>query len=134
MRQSSSSSVEQAGDLVDERVVAARLEERLPVAARPFEEVLAAGRVGQHAVHVEDDRRAGCHLAVAPAPVVRLVEAVRHVLPRQSSCGAVAARSRISSTTPASASVVVSPRSRPSATSRSRRRMILPDRGLGQVR
>ena len=43
-----------------------------------------------------------------------------------------AARLRISSTTPGSASVVVSPSSRPSATSRSRRRMILPERVLGR--
>ena len=51
----------------------------------------------------------------------------------QSSCGASAApRVRISSTTVASASVVVSPRSRPSATSCSSRRMILPLRVLGR--
>ena len=48
-----------------------------------------------------------------------------------SSGGASSARFLISSTTVASARVVVSPRLRPSATSRSRRRMILPLRVLG---
>ena len=58
MRQVGVDDLEQAGHLVDERVVAARLEEGLPVAARALEVVLAAGGVGQHAVHVEHDRRA----------------------------------------------------------------------------
>ena len=49
-----------------------------------------------------------------------------------SSAGTSAARRWSSSTTVASASVVVSPRLRPSATSRSRRRMILPLRVLGR--
>ena len=40
--------------------------------------------------------------------------------------------SRMVSTTPSSASVVVSPRTRPSAMSRRRRRMILPERVLGR--
>ncbi len=51
---------------------------------------------------------------------------------RQSSPPPVAARRCSSSTTAASARVVVSPRLRPSATSRSRRRMILPDRVFGR--
>ena len=50
----------------------------------------------------------------------------------QSSVGASTARRCNSLTTLASASVVVSPRLRPSATSRSRRRMILPLRVLGR--
>ena len=50
---------------------------------------------------------------------------------RHSSGGVSAALRWISSTTVASASVVVSPRLRPSATSRSRRRMILPLRVFG---
>src|SRR5207248_3226095 len=49
-----------------------------------------------------------------------------------SSWGACRARFFISSTTLGSARVVVSPRSRPSATSFSRRRMILPLRVLGR--
>src|SRR5439155_23358589 len=47
---------------------------------------------------------------------------------RYSSTGAAAERSLISSTTVGSASVVVSPRGRSSATSRRSRRMIFPDR------
>ena len=100
---------------------------------RPFEEVLAAGGVGQHAVHVEHDGGPGVDRAVAPVPVVGSwtcdgTDRPRSVLLRATR----SARSRISSTTPASASVVVSPRSRPSATSRSSRRMILPLRVLGR--
>ena len=66
-------------------------------------------------------------------PAVRelqgLIDGLRR---RQSSGGASVARRWSSSTTPASARVVVSPRLRPSATSRSRRRMILPLRVLGR--
>ena len=51
----------------------------------------------------------------------------------QSSVPPAAARRCSSLTTPASASVLVSPRLRPSATSRNRRRMILPRPRLGQV-
>ena len=50
--------LEQAGDLLDHRVVAAGLEEGGPVPPAPLEEVLAPGGIGQHAVDVEDDRRA----------------------------------------------------------------------------
>jgi hypothetical protein len=61
--------LEQAGHLVDEGVVAAGLEERLPVPLRVVQEVLAARGVGQHAVHVEDHRGAGLDRPVPPAPV-----------------------------------------------------------------
>ena len=50
--------VEQHLDLLDDVVVTARLEEGVPVAARPLEVVLAAGGVGEHAVEVDDRRRA----------------------------------------------------------------------------
>ena len=79
-------------------------------------------------------RRSGRSSASSLPQVLRR-QLLRVASPRhrgQSSCGAAAAWSRISSTTPGSASVVVSPRSRPSATSRSRRRMILPLRVLGR--
>ena len=53
--------LQQPGDLLDHGVVAAGLEEGRPVPPPPFEEVLAAGGVGQDAVDVEDDGRpAGC--------------------------------------------------------------------------
>ena len=67
--------LQQRPDLFDERVVAARLEERVPVTtARSLDVVLAAGRVRQDAIHVEHDRRARRDGIVAPAPVVRLAE------------------------------------------------------------
>ena len=50
---------EQAGDLLDERIVAAGLEEGVPVPPRALEVVLAAGGVGEHPVEVEHHRRAG---------------------------------------------------------------------------
>ena len=56
--------------LLDDRVVAARVEERAPVAARRLEVVLAAGGVGEHAVDVDDDRRPGLDRPVAPGPVL----------------------------------------------------------------
>ena len=61
-------------------------------------------------------------------PPLRQLTAAR----RQSSGGVSVAWRWSSSTTVASASVVVSPRLRPSATSRSRRRMILPLRVFGR--
>ena len=63
-----------------------------------------------------------------PVSAHRLVECAV-----QSSGGASAARRWISVTTVESARVVVSPRLRPSAMSRSRRRMILPLRVFGQI-
>ena len=51
--------LEQAGDLAHQGVVPAGVEEGVPVAPSPLQEVLAAGRVGQHPVDVEDDRRPG---------------------------------------------------------------------------
>jgi len=56
---------------VDGVVLAARLEELLPVLERPLEEVLSPGRVRQHAVHVEDHGRPRGDGTVAPAPVGR---------------------------------------------------------------
>ena len=70
MRRSGVEQVEEAGDLVDQRVLAGRLEEGIPVAARALEQVLATGRVGEHAVHVEHDRRARLDRTVPPAPVL----------------------------------------------------------------
>ena len=98
------------------------------------------GRVGQHAVDVEDDRRPGLGGRGAPAPVGGTVgggtgapsviarRARLALIPRRAapSTGAGSRRRRRGS-----ASVVVSPRSRPSATSRSSRRMIFPERVLG---
>ena len=55
-RRSSSSS--SRADLLDQRVVAAGVEEGVPVAPAPFDEVLPTGGVGQHPVDVEDHRRA----------------------------------------------------------------------------
>ena len=40
---------------VDQRIVTAGLEEAVPVPERSFEQVLAPRRVGQDAIHVEDD-------------------------------------------------------------------------------
>src|SRR5688572_31625909 len=57
-----SEQLEQAPDLLDQRVVTARLEERVPVLApapAALDEVLPAGGVRQHAVDVEDDGGAG---------------------------------------------------------------------------
>ncbi len=61
--------LEQAGDLLDQRVVAARVEERSPVAfGLILQEVLAVGGVGQDAVDVDQDCRAG-ERTLPPAPV-----------------------------------------------------------------
>src|SRR5216683_3122877 len=121
--------LEQPGHLLDQRVLAARVEERVPRPPARLDVVLAAGRVGQDTVDVEDDRRPRLDRSGSPAPVVGLgATAGRR---GHSSVGLVDARRRISSTTAASARVVVSPRSRPSATSRSSRRMILPLRVFG---
>ena len=49
--------LEQTGHLVDQGVVAAGVEEGVPVAPPPLQEVLATRGVGEHAVDVEDDRR-----------------------------------------------------------------------------
>ena len=49
--------IEHRLDLLDHPVLAARVEERPPVLAGRLEVVLAARRVGQHAVDVDDDRR-----------------------------------------------------------------------------
>ena len=122
--------LEQAGDLLDERVVAAGVEEApVPVADGPLEEVLAAGGVGQHAVDVEHDA-ATARTSGAPSRQRQL----SGLLPVSSVLLAAPCwrRRLISSTTAASARVVVSPRSRPSATSRRSRRMILPLRVLGR--
>src|SRR5207248_7132137 len=64
--------VDELGHVVDERVVAARVEERVPVASglRPVDEVLAVGRVGEDAVDVEDHRLAAGHRTVPPGPVL----------------------------------------------------------------
>ena len=64
--------LEQPGDLLDDRVVAAGLEEGRPVPPATLEEVLAAGRVGEHAVDVEDHgrpARAGRAVPGTPRPV-----------------------------------------------------------------
>ena len=136
MRSSGSSSSSRRATSLDERVVAAGVEEGVPVAPAPFEEVLATGGVRQHTVDVEDHRRprsrrarcASANWAVSDWVDVDDVSDGAH-----SSVGAGPTSRRISSTTRGSASVVVSPRSRPSATSRSSRRMILPRPGLGQL-
>ena len=56
--------------LLDDGVVAACVEECAPVASGSFQVVLAAGRVGEHAVDVDDRDGPGLHRAVAPRPVV----------------------------------------------------------------
>ena len=61
--------LEEAGDLLDHRVVPAGLEEGGPVPPAPLEEVLAPGGVGQHAVDVEDDRGPPAGRGLAPRPV-----------------------------------------------------------------
>src|SRR4051812_226686 len=115
---------EQPPDFGDERVIPTRVEEGVPVAAAAFEVVLTTGGVGQHAIDVEHDRGATGERLAPPAPVVGSRRP-------HSSVGDSAARFLISSTTAGSASVVVSPRARPSATSRSKRRMIFPERVFG---
>jgi hypothetical protein len=64
------------GDVVDERVVAARLEERVPVAPRlrAVDEVLALRGVGEDAVDVEDDGRSRGDRAGPPRPVRRRLQ------------------------------------------------------------
>ena len=62
--------VEEHLDLLDDGVVAARLEEGVPVAAGCLEVVLATGRVGEHAVDVDDRGAAGLDRLVAPGPVL----------------------------------------------------------------
>ena len=49
--------LQEPGDLLDDRVVAARLEKGGPVPIPPLDEVLATGGVGQDPVDVEDDGR-----------------------------------------------------------------------------
>ena len=65
--------VEDRAHLFDDRVLTARVEERAPVLARRLEVVLAARRVGEHAVDVDDDRRARHERLGAPRPVFREV-------------------------------------------------------------
>ena len=62
--------LEQPGDLLDDRVVAAGLEEGGPVPLADLEEVLSADCVGQHAVDVEDHRprRVDGSISVQPVP------------------------------------------------------------------
>src|SRR5205807_5236821 len=130
--------LEQAGHLLDQGVVAAGVEERGPVPPARLDEVLAAGRVGEDPVQVEHHGRTWTHGGIPPAPVARgapkpiLPGHVLRAQPAHSSSADAPARRLISSTTAASARVVVSPRSRPSATSRSSLRMILPLRVLGR--
>src|SRR5262249_34332541 len=98
--------------------------ERTPVGPRVLEVVLAARRVREHTVEVDDDGRAGLDLARAPRPMFGLDV--------QSSAGCdVRYFALIPSTTVGSASVVTSPGAWSSATSRRSRRMILPDRVFG---
>ena len=56
--------------LLDQRIIATRGEERVPVAAPTFDVVLARGRVGQHAVHVEHDGASRLEWRAVPVPVV----------------------------------------------------------------
>ena len=75
--------VEQRVDLFDHRVLAARVEERPPVLARRLEVVLAARRVGEHAVDVDDDRRARASSGSAsPGPVLGEVRTCASLLGR----------------------------------------------------
>ncbi len=59
--------LEHTGQLADDRVVAAGVEERLPVAPPSLDEVLAAHGVGEHSVDVEHHSRARAAPAVRPA-------------------------------------------------------------------
>ena len=77
--------VEQVEDrlhLFDDPVLTAGVEERTPVLAGRLEIVLAPGGIGEHAVDVDDDRRARLELFGAPGPVFGQI--------LQSSVGAVA--------------------------------------------
>jgi hypothetical protein len=62
--------VEEHLHLFDDLVVAARLEEGVPVAARPLEVVLTARRIGQDAIEVDDRAAPGLDGAVVPRPVL----------------------------------------------------------------
>ena len=64
-----SRSASSVAHLVDDRVVAAGVEERVPVAAVPAQVVLATLGVGQHAVDVDDDGPARVRRRGAPPPV-----------------------------------------------------------------
>src|SRR6266540_2857591 len=120
--------VEQHPDLLDDGIVATRVEERAPVPHRRFQVVLPASGVGQDAVEVDHRGRAGRNRPVPPRPVLWIRD------PRHSSSSAPWAeryRSLMPSTTVGSASVVVSPSCSSSATFRRSRRMIFPDRVFG---
>src|SRR6266511_3910974 len=120
--------VEQHPDLLDDGIVATRVEERAPVPHRRFQVVLPARGVGQDAVEVDHRGRAGRNRPVPPRPVLWIRD------PRHSSSSAPWAeryRSLMPSTTVGSASVVVSASCSSSATLRRSRRMIFPDRVFG---
>ena len=79
--------LEKAGDLPDEGVVTAGIEEGVPVATPPFQEVLAPGGVGEDPVDVEDDRRSRRGGRHAPVPIPgnrrrRLASTLGHVRTR----------------------------------------------------
>src|SRR5262245_29957542 len=120
--------VEERAYFFDDGVFAARVEEGAPVLARRFEVVLAARGVGEHAVDVDDDGLRWLQWTGAPGPVLG---GVRHVAAYSSAGWLERYFDLMPSTTAGSASVVVSPSAWSSATSRNRRRMILPDRVFG---
>src|SRR5262249_11374714 len=119
--------VEEHLDLLDDGVVAAGVEEGAPVAPRRLEVVLAAGGVGEHAVEVDDGGGVGRDGPFAPRPVLGVGAGHSSSSPPW----AERYRSLMPSTTVGSASVVVSPSCSSSATLRSNRRMIFPERVLG---
>src|SRR5215471_12117988 len=75
--------LQQPGHLVDQRVVAARLEERLPVPPGVLEEMLAGGGFGQDAVHVEHDRGPRGDRPVAPLSMLGSLDLGTHLVGSQ---------------------------------------------------
>lgn len=66
---------EQMGHVLDKRIFAASLEERVPILPSGFDEMLAPGGIGQNPVDVEDDRASRLDGIGAPVPVgVNLIE------------------------------------------------------------
>ena len=61
--------VEHDLDFLDHRVVATRVEEPAPVAARRFDVVLTGRSVGEDTVDVDEHGTTGLDRAVAPGPV-----------------------------------------------------------------
>ena len=110
----------------DRRPVTSMIPTRRHSSVRPSNEIPPSGTSG---------RRDGLRLEWAEGSAPSATGALSSCLPKPNgtySSSAEPLLSRIVSTTPASARVVVSPRARFSAMSRRRRRMILPERVLGR--